>query len=109
VVFTGPSARPDADLRSITVCADGTVDRSPSGSGTAAVLAVLDAMGLASPDRPLRHEGPSGLTFEARVVDRVTTPAGAAIIAEVSGRAWVTGEHVFLLDPADPLKTGFVV
>lgn len=107
VVLTGPPGRADADLRSIAVHRDGTVDRSPSGSATAAVLAVLDAMGLTSDERPLVHEGPSGAVFRGRVVERVTVGEVPAIVAEITGKAWITGEHTFLLDPSDPFVEGF--
>jgi proline racemase len=107
VVLTGPASRPDADLRSITIYADGTMDRSPSGAGTCVVLAVLDAMGMMGEDRPLRHEGPSGLVFRASIAARTTVGALPAIQPEIAGEAWITGEHVFLLDPRDPLASGF--
>jgi proline racemase len=32
-----------------------------------------------------------------------------AIVPEIEGTAWITGEHMFLMDPADPLCGGFVV
>jgi proline racemase len=28
-------------------------------------------------------------------------------VPELSGDAWITGEHVFLVDDSDPLKDGF--
>ena len=46
------------------------VDRSPCGTGTCAVLAVLDAMGLVEPADPFVHESIIGTTFSARVVER---------------------------------------
>jgi proline racemase len=30
-----------------------------------------------------------------------------AILPELEGSAWITGEHVFLVDDEDPLKSGF--
>mgnify|MGYP002789161494 FL=1 len=46
VVFTGPAQRSPAEFRSVVVTTAGRVSRGVSGSGMAAVLAVLDAMGL---------------------------------------------------------------
>lgn len=110
VVLTGPPGRADADLRSVTVYADGTIDRSPSGGGTVAVLAILDAMGmLQEDDRGLQHEGPAGLTFQARVVERRRLGEHSAIVAEVTGAAFVTAEQTLVLDPRDPLVGGFEV
>ena len=31
-----------------------------------------------------------------------------AVIPRVSGEAFVTGKHTFLIDPNDPLKQGFI-
>ena len=45
-IFTGPPHDHGADLRNVTVFADAEVDRSPCGTGTCAVMAVVDAMGL---------------------------------------------------------------
>jgi trans-L-3-hydroxyproline dehydratase len=44
-IFTGPPSDDRADLRNVTIFADAEVDRSPCGTGTAAVMAVIDAMG----------------------------------------------------------------
>jgi proline racemase len=96
--------------RNVTVFADGEVDRSPCGSGTSARLALLDASG----------ELPRGGTLEHRsIVDSVFLgtvtgdgpPAGghATVITEVEGAAYLTGRHEFVLDPDDPLGTGFLL
>jgi proline racemase len=106
-IFTGPPSAPGADLKNVTIFADREVDRSPCGTGTCAVLAVLDAMGLVDPSRPFVHESLIGTTFSARVADRTTVGDLAAIVPELSGSAWITGEHTFLVDPDDPLAKGF--
>jgi proline racemase len=33
----------------------------------------------------------------------------AAIVPEIEGSAWITGEHLFVIDEDDPLKHGFQV
>jgi proline racemase len=71
------------------------------------VLAVLDAMGLVDADRPFVHESIIGTTFSARIVGRGTMGERPTIVPELSGDAWVTGEHTFLVDPDDPLRRGF--
>ncbi|HUF46842.1 MAG TPA: proline racemase family protein, partial [Vicinamibacterales bacterium] len=106
-IFTGPPARPDAHLRNVTVFAEAEVDRSPCGTGTCAVLSVLDAMGLASPTEPFVHESLIGTTFSARIVGRTDVGPHAAIVPELSGEAWITGEHTFIVDDRDPLRGGF--
>jgi proline racemase len=97
----------DGHQRNVTVFADGEVDRSPCGSGTSARVALLDADGRLDGD--LVHESIVGTTFRGRVVDRVTAEGRDAVMTEVEGMAYRTGEHRFTLDPADPLGTGFVL
>jgi len=106
-IFTGPPTVPDAHLRNVTVFADHEVDRSPCGTGTCAVLAVLDAMGLTSDDAPFVHESIIGTTFSARVLSRSTVGEHLAIVPELSGAASITGEHTFVVEPGDVLSEGF--
>jgi proline racemase len=106
-IFTGPAEREDADLRNVTVFADAEVDRSPCGTGTCAVMAVLDAMGLLPPDRPFGHESIIGTLFTGRIAGRTRVGDYDAILPELEGSAWITGEHTFLVDDEDPLKGGF--
>jgi proline racemase len=106
-IFTAPAQSPDAHLRNVTIFADAEVDRSPCGTGTAAVMAVLNDMGLLLDDIPFVHESIVGTTFRGRVVDRVEVGEKPAIVPEIEGSAWVTGEHTFLIDGDDPLKSGF--
>jgi proline racemase len=87
--------------RNVAVFADGEVDRSPCGSGTSARVALL---GLA-PGETLTHDSIVGTTFTARVVEC----AGDAVVTEIEGMAYRTGEHRFVLDPRDPLGGGFVL
>ena len=69
--FHAPAQLPDAHLRNVTIFADAEVDRSPCGTGTAAVMAVLNDMGLLLDDVPFIHESIVGTTFKGRVVDRL--------------------------------------
>src|SRR5436190_409686 len=98
-----------ADLRNVTVFADAEVDRSPCGTGTAAVMAVVDAMGLLADAQPFVHESLIGTRFNGRVTARTTVGEYPAIVPEIEGSAWITGEHTFIVDDADPLKEGFRV
>ncbi|HYM26138.1 MAG TPA: proline racemase family protein [Vicinamibacterales bacterium] len=106
-IFTGPPSDATADLRNVTIFADAEVDRSPCGTGTAAVMAVVDAMGLLAEARPFVHESLIGTRFRGRVAARTTVGDLPAIVPEIEGSAWITGEHTFLIDDSDPLKNGF--
>ena len=108
-VFTGMAERSDADLRNVTVFADRQVDRSPCGTGTAAVMAVLDAMGLLVDDQVFRHESIVGTLFRGRIKRRAAVGDYQAVVPEIEGSAWITGEHLFLVDDEDPLREGFLL
>jgi len=106
-IFTGPPNDPRADLRNVTIFADAAVVRSPCGTGTAAVMAVIDAMGLLAEDRPFVHESLIGTRFTGRVAGRTAVGEHQAIVPEIEGSAWITGEHAFVIEEDDPLKDGF--
>jgi proline racemase len=95
--------------RNVTVFADGEVDRSPCGSGTCARLAVLSADGRLPAGTLLRHDSIVGSTFTGTVLDTVEADGRPAVIPQVTGMAYRTGEHVFSVDPYDPLVPGFVL
>jgi trans-L-3-hydroxyproline dehydratase len=105
-IFTGPPSG-EADLRNVTIFADAEVDRSPCGSGTAAVMAVLAAMGLLGPDQVFTHESLIGTTFRGRVVRETRVGEIPAIVPEIEGSAYITGESTFIIDERDPLRFGF--
>jgi proline racemase len=105
-IFTGP-AQGEAHLRNVTVFAEAEVDRSPCGTGTAAVMAVLSEMGLLFEDVPFIHESIVGTTFTGHIVGRRKVGEHEAIVPAIEGSAWMTGEHAFYIDGDDPLKAGF--
>jgi proline racemase len=106
VIFTGPPQDPEAHLRNVTVDSAGSVDVSASAMGTSAVMAVLDAMGLLPEGEPFVHEGLSGALLRGRVVGRSRVGDTSALVTEIEGSAWITGEHTFLLDEDDPCREG---
>ena len=70
-------------------------------------MAVVDAMGLLTDDRPFVHESVLGTLFNGTVAARTEVGEYQAIVPEIEGSAWITGEHTFLIDEDDPLKNGF--
>jgi proline racemase len=95
--------------RNVTVFADGEVDRSPCGSGTSARLALLDRSGRLPRGDELRHLSIVGSEFRGRVVGDADVAGTPAVVTDVEGSAYRTGEHVFELDPEDPVGTGFLL
>lgn len=89
--------------RNVTVFADGEVDRSPCGSGTAARVALLAETGLLADDEVLVHDSIIGTRFHGRVAGRTAE----GVIPEIAGQAHRIGASEFELDPGDPLSEGF--
>jgi proline racemase len=109
VVFWQEESEEPLTQRNVTVFADGEVDRSPCGSGTSARLALLDRSGRLPRGRELVHVSIVDTAFTARVVGEDDVAGIQAVVTEVEGSAFRTGEHVFTLDPDDPLGDGFLL
>jgi proline racemase len=109
VVFWQEEGEDPLTQRNVTVFADGEVDRSPCGSGTSARLALLDKAGRLPRGEELRHLGIVDTEFRARVVGDAEVAGIPAVITDVEGSAYRTGEHVFTLDPHDSLGEGFLL
>ncbi|MBL7252768.1 proline racemase family protein [Paractinoplanes lichenicola] len=105
----GQDADGNPHQRNVTIFADGEVDRSPCGSGTASRVALLSATGQLRDNQQLVHDSIVGSRFHARVEQHVTVAGRDAVIPVVTGTAHKTGEHLFVVDPADPLFPGFVL
>ena len=94
--------------RSLVVYPDGSVDRSPCGTGTCAKATLLAERGELDAGESFVNHSLLGTEFEGRVVERserdgleVTTPA-------VAGSAHIVAKTTHTLDPTDPL-VGFRV
>lgn len=108
-IFIGPPEHEGSHSRNVCVFAEGEVDRSPTGTGVSARLAIHHARGELAIGHPITIESLIGTTFTGRVVRETTFGLHKAVIPEVEGRAFITGRHEFVIDPADPLKTGFML
>jgi proline racemase len=91
--------------RNVAIFADGEVDRSPTGSATSARTALLCGDGGLEEGQTWRNDSIVDTTFHARAIGHA--PDG--VLTEVEGMAFRTGVHRFVLDPRDPLGTGFVL
>jgi trans-L-3-hydroxyproline dehydratase len=108
-IFVGPPLGEGAHSRNVCIFAEGEVDRCPTGTGVSARLAIHHARGEIDVDEPMVVESIIGTRFTGRIVE--PTPFGPyrAVIPEIEGSAHITGRHVFLVDPEDPLRDGFIL
>lgn len=111
VLITSPVVRTDVGCRSRHVCvfAEGSTDRSPCGTGTSARSALLVSRGELKIGETFEAASIINTKFSARVLAVTTICKYKAIIPEISGTAWITGFHRFVVDPADPLQDGFLL
>ncbi|MGH6914713.1 MAG: proline racemase family protein [Geminicoccales bacterium] len=105
----GPGLAPGAKYKNIHVFSDGSFDRSPGGTGTSHMMALLIGRGEMLPDEAIVSEGISGSLFRGRIVERTKVGDLEAFVPEVRGEAFVTGFHQFVIDPADPLQDGLSI
>ncbi len=92
--------------RALTLCPGTAYDRSPCGTGTSAKLAVLHAKGELKTGEHFDSESVLGTRFSARVIEETTVGKFPAVIAEITGSAWITSFATFVIDPDDPCRHG---
>ena len=87
----------------------GKLDRSPTGTGVSARLALMHARGHVRVGDTLLARSIIGSEFLGRVESEVTVGDKPAIHPSITGRAWITGRRELTLDPADPWPEGYRV
>ena len=107
-IFIGPPRDTQAHSSNVCIFAEGEVDRSPTGTGVSARLALHYARGEIDLGQSVIIESILGTRFRGCVVRETTFGPHAAVIPEVEGTAFITGRHEFVIDPTDPLKNGFI-
>ncbi|MFC2029349.1 proline racemase family protein [Chloroflexota bacterium] len=108
-IFVGPPQDAGAHSRNVCIFAEGEVDRCPTGTGVSGRLAIHYARGEVKPQESIVVESIIGSRFTGRIVSTTQFGPHAAIIPEVEGVAHIVGRHEFLIDPADPLRSGFIL
>lgn len=109
VQFAGPARREQGRLiaRNTCIVAPGRSDRSPCGTGTCARMAVLHARGDLKVGDGLTHESLIGSRFVGTVRGETRVGDRPGILPTIEGRAWITGFHHYIVDPADPWPDGY--
>lgn len=102
-------------MRNTVVIDPGKLDRSPTGTGVSARMAVLHARGVMGVGDRLRMRSIIDSEFVGRIAAETTVEASSsgergsrpAIVPELTGTAWRTGRYVYELDPTDPWPFGY--
>lgn len=100
------SAQPTAN---ICVFAAREVDRSPTGSGVTARIALQHARGLIGIGQERRFESVTGALFTGKAMRATKAGRFDAVTVEVGGRAHYTGTARFTLEENDDIGRGFLL
>ena len=109
IFYSKNTANEGAHSRHVCVFADGEVDRSPTGTGVSARAALLREKEHLAINQPVVIESIVGGKMTVEIQSNVEFHQKLAIIPRVSGRAFITGVHQFLLDEKDIFPQGFIL
>ena len=88
----------------------GQLDRSPGGTGTSAMMAMLEARGRMKLNQPIRSEGLLGTgTFEGCLIGETSLNGVRAVRPTVKGTASILGTARWTIDRNDPVGAGFLI
>jgi len=93
--------------RNSVVIKPGKLDRSPTGTGCSARMAVLHARGILKTGDRMIGRSIIDSRFDCAIVEETTVGDKKAILTSIRGRAWITGTHQIMLDPDDPWPGGY--
>ncbi|MCD6346388.1 MAG: proline racemase family protein [Bacteroidales bacterium] len=107
--FTKPLKRKNGIMygRNTVVIDPGKLDRSPTGTGCSARMAVMQAKGEMTIGDRYHAESIIGSSIDCSIVRLDKVGSKKAIIPSIRGRAWITGTHQIMLDPDDPWPQGY--
>jgi proline racemase len=109
VQIAGPWQGVGAVTRNAVVVSPGRLDRSATGTGLSARMAVLHARGLMRAGDSMSHASVIGSSFEGRIVSETEVAGRPAIVPAIRGSAWITGITQVLVDPTDPFPEGYLL
>ena len=93
----------------VCVFADAQVDRSPTGSGVTARMALRHARGEVGIGESRTFTSITGSTMSGRILSTTSVGEFPAVTVEVGGRSFYTGRASFIVEPDDPFADGFLV
>lgn len=107
--IAGPLTQEDGALTGANAVAirPGKVDRSPTGTGCSARMAVLHAKGRMKTGDRYVARSIIGSAFHCHIDAEASVDGRPAIIPVISGQAWITGTSQLMLDPSDPYPAGY--
>lgn len=108
-IIVGKALDPAHHSRNVCIFADGEVDRSPTGTGVSARAAIHFSRGELSLGEYFTVESILGTCFSGRIIETTKFGPFSAVVPEITGTASIVGRSEWWIDPADPLRYGFML
>jgi len=109
IFYSKNTAREASHSRHVCIFAEGELDRSPTGTGVSARAALLAKKEDLLSDKKVIIESITGGEMTVNIQSTLDYFGNIAVIPRVSGRAFITGSHQFLLDKNDIFPQGFLL
>ncbi|CAH0047356.1 unnamed protein product [Clonostachys solani] len=105
-LLSGPEG---LSVQHTVIVTPGRLDRSPCGTGSSARLAILHARKQIEVGQEVKFKSIIDTMFLGRIKEIVKVESHDAVVPNITGRAWITGEKHLYVDPRDPFPEGFQV
>lgn len=109
IFYSSKTDNPNSHSRHVCIFADGEVDRSPTGTGVSGRAALLKAKEGLTPLQTVTIESIVGGNMTVSIQDEHCYHGKSAVTPRVSGRAFITGLHQFVLNEKDIFPRGFLL
>jgi len=97
----------DGHAVNAVISRQGSLDRSPCGAGTGAKMAYLFLSGKLKLGEQYVNQSVYGTKFKGKLLKAVSVGPYKGAVPQISGSAYITGIHQFMLDKHDPFQSGF--
>ncbi len=109
IFYSNKTDATSSHSRHVCVFADGEVDRSPTGTGVSARVALLREKENLPTEQDVVIESIVGGKMTVSIKNVCDYHGKTAVIPRVSGRAFITGCHKFMLSTDDIFPQGFIL
>lgn len=96
-------------VRNTVIFGSGQMDRSPCGSGTSALMTLMNHLGELELGAPYISESFIGSIFRGELKASDPVAQYPAVIPLVTGRPYLTARCEFIREANDPFRDGFVI
>jgi proline racemase len=108
-MLTDKPERENSDGKNVVIWGEGSVDRSPCGTGSASRVAALYSKGILRKGDTFVHESIINTQFRIKIVDTVKIGDYTAIVPEITGSAYITKISHDIITKNDSLGKGFLL